>query len=112
MIERGPKGFHAQLSALAKRLGWRRKHERRAGKRWAPQGEERGWFDFVFAREGRVIFVEAKGDRGSASEDQEAWAALFRSAGLEVYLWGPSDLDAAARVLSPGYGVECKVRTR
>lgn len=100
MIERGPNGFHTQLSALAKRLGWRRKHERRAGKRWAPQGEEKGWFDFVFARKGRVIFVEAKGDRGAASEDQEAWADLFRSAGHEVYLWGPRDIEEAARVLA------------
>lgn len=106
MIERGPNGFHAQLSALAKRLGWRRKHERRAGKRWAPQGEEKGWFDFVFARRGRVIFVEAKGDEGKPSEDQEAWAALFRSAGLEVYLWGPADLVEAARVLGSGCRVE------
>lgn len=73
-----------------KQYGWRVHHCRpamsRSGK-WAThiQGDP-GFVDLVLAKEGRVLFVELKSERGKVSPDQDAW--LF-------------DLDVQAMVLRP-----------
>lgn len=52
-----------------------------------------GWPDLVLARPGEVIFVELKTARGRLSDAQGLWVDLLTSAGLEVHVWRPADLD-------------------
>ena len=77
---------------LARLLGWRVHHCRpamsRSGK-WAThiQGDP-GFPDLVLAKEGRVLFVELKSQRGKTTDDQESWLFdLDEQAGV----WRPSD---------------------
>lgn len=47
-----------------------------------------------------LLFVELKSERGRLRPEQEIWIEALRSAGQEVYVWRPSDLDAAIERLS------------
>jgi VRR-NUC domain len=103
----------AQLQAcvldFARLTGWLATHSRpaagRAG-RWAtPVQGEPGFPDLVLARRGRVVVVELKSQRGRLTGEQQLWLAELRAAaGVEVYVWRPSDwLDGTVRrVLDQG----------
>lgn len=61
---------------LAKLLGWKAAHFRpaRTGKGWrTPMQGDPGFPDVVLAREGRVLFLELKAERGKLSFSQEQW---------------------------------------
>jgi hypothetical protein len=87
---------------LATMLGWE--------SQWTflSKGSRAGYPDRTCCRE-RIVFVELKRElTGRLSEDrkrqptdaQVAWLDRLATAGGEVYLWRPSDLDEIARVLS------------
>lgn len=59
-----------------------------------------GFPDLVIVRE-RVVVAELKTERGRVTPEQEAWLAAFRAAGVEAYVWRPSDWEDAVRVLAP-----------
>jgi hypothetical protein len=42
----------------------------------------------------RVIFVEVKGDGDKIRPEQQQWLDDLKSAGQEVYVWTPQDLDS------------------
>lgn len=47
----------------------------------------------------RLIFAELKAERGRVSAEQQVWMDRLRSAGVEVYLWRPSDMPEVTTVL-------------
>lgn len=97
--------FHALVVSLAKRLGWRVAHTARAqvrGGRWLTPTVA-GLPDLLLCRPPRLIFAELKTDSGRLSEPQREWLdALGKCAGVEVYLWRPSDWQAIVATLTQG----------
>lgn len=74
-------------------LGWRIHHDRRSDK--ALQQGHAGFPDLVLVRNGRVMFLELKSDKGQLSEDQWAWhkALPIPSHSVDVRVVRPGDLD-------------------
>ena len=58
---------------------------------WSSQHSPSGWPDLTLARPPRIIFVEAKAERGKLSERQEQTLNVLRKCGQEVFVWRPSD---------------------
>jgi hypothetical protein len=82
---------------LAPMLGWRLNYHTLRSK-----GSRAGFPDRVLVRD-RVLFVESKREKRVATpitDDQRDWLDGLTKAGMECYLWRPSDLDEAGRVLS------------
>ena len=59
----------------------------------------KGFPDLVLAREGRLLFAELKLEGEDPTDEQEIWLALLRSAGLDVFVWRPSDWREIEEVL-------------
>lgn len=96
------RNFQSQIITLARYYRWKVAHFRpgltKRG-RWvtAVQADGAGFPDLVLARQGRIIFVELKSERGQLSERQQAWRQEILPA--EFYLWRPSDYDRVAEIL-------------
>lgn len=81
---------------LAGLLGWRRAHFRpamlRSG-RWATHmAGDTGFPDLVLAREGRLLFVELKSEKGKTTPEQDHWLAeLGDVPGVVALVWRPAD---------------------
>jgi hypothetical protein len=61
---------------------------------------QRGFPDLVMTRDGRVIFAELKSQKGRVRPEQQHWLdELNKVAGVEVYLWRPSDSDTIEKTL-------------
>jgi hypothetical protein len=83
-----------QLTDLAKTLGWRPYHTQLS--KWS----EAGWPDLALCKPPRLLLVELKSERGKVTPAQQEWLSLLADCpGIEVYLWRPSDLDEAVKVL-------------
>lgn len=78
---------------LAKFHGWQVTHFRPA---WTEQGwrtplsGHKGFPDLVLARNGVVLIVELKTERGRVTQEQNRWATAI---GAEYRLWRPSNLE-------------------
>ncbi len=83
---RGPK-------ALANMLGWDTYHVLRS------KGSRAGYPDRTCVRE-RILWCELKRQKTKPTPDQVEWLDRLAAAGGEVYLWRPSDLDEAGKVLA------------
>ena len=90
--------------ALAKVYGFRAVHWRAAktahGWRTPVQGDGKGWPDLLLVKGGRMIAAELKSDTGRLAPEQRLWLSVLEGAGVETYLWRPSDLQHIADVLS------------
>jgi hypothetical protein len=86
------KEWTAQVVELARTLGYRRYHTYRS------KNSEAGWPDEALVRE-RLILAELKRETGKVSDSQRQWLDALASAGQEVYVWFPSDLDEIGKVL-------------
>lgn len=92
------------LKAEAINGGWLACHFRpaRSSKGWStPIEGHKGFPDWVFVRDGRLVFAELKSGKGRASDEQKRWLEALgevRSA-PEVFLWRPGDYEAAVGVL-------------
>jgi hypothetical protein len=74
-----------QVLGTAREYGWRAFHVRDSRK--VLMGDA-GFPDWVFAKGGRVLFVELKTERGTQSADQKAWAEQLPP---DIYhLWRPT----------------------
>ncbi len=96
--------WQGQVIDLAHAYQWRHLHVRRTigkGKKWVTATNVVGWPDLSLwsERQKRIIFVELKSEKGKPSPEQVEVMASLEAAGQEVYLWRPSDLDVAHRVL-------------
>lgn len=88
------KELMAVVVELATLLGWRSYHthdSRRSGP---------GFPDMVLVRDGRLLFVELKSERGKLTYPQRAWlSALHVCPSAEVYEWRPSSWPEIEAVL-------------
>jgi hypothetical protein len=80
---------------VARLYGWRVYHT------WTSIHSNAGFPDLVLVRDGRLVVVELKSDRGVLSPAQDAWLADLRQTPVEVYVWRPDVLSngVALRVL-------------
>lgn len=93
--------FNSQ-KGLAPMLGWRPQlcyHTLRS------KGSQSGFPDRVLVRD-RIIFAELKRENGKPTPVQREWLNGLASAGAEVYLWVPSDLEEIGRILSKRWKFE------
>ena len=95
--------FQRRVIETAKLYGWRTHHARpaRTQRGWrTPIEGHAGFPDLVFVRRGRLILAEVKSELGRLRLDQETWIQALRAvAGIEVYVWRPSDWPAVLEAL-------------
>jgi hypothetical protein len=89
----------SELSSLVVELarlgGWKRYHT------WSSKKSPRGFPDWIFVKQGRMLAVELKAEKGVVRPEQTEWLdALSDVPGVEVYLWRPSDWDEIVTVLT------------
>ena len=84
----------AAVRAVAWRCGWLTYHTHRSDR------SEPGFPDLCMVRGGRVVFAELKSEKGRVTRAQQTWLDGLEQAGMEVFVWRPSDLDGIARLLS------------
>lgn len=105
MARQGPTEaeFTRQVLQLAKLRGFRTAHFRPArtarGWRTPCQGQAKGFPDILFVRHSRLFVAELKVGRGQPTEEQSAWLAAFRAAGVPAYLWRPENWAQIEEVL-------------
>lgn len=58
-----------------------------------------GFPDLTAVRAGRLIFAELKTETGRVSPAQLDWHEQLRAAGVEVFIWRPSDMEEILKVL-------------
>jgi hypothetical protein len=63
---------------------------------WLYDGE--GWLDLTFVRD-RLFVAELKSEKGRVRPEQEAWLERLKKAGVEAYLWRPTDWPEIEKVL-------------
>lgn len=96
----------ADVIGLAKTFAWRTAHFRALrtehGWRTPVQGDGKGFPDLILTRPPRMIVAELKRElRKLDDPHQQVWLAHFRGiAGVEVYVWRPSDVEYVTQVLS------------
>ncbi len=97
--------FQEQVVELAHMLGWEHMHVRRSigkGRSWTTATNVAGWPDLVLwsERQCRVIAAELKSQTGKATVEQLDVLTSLGRAGVESFLWRPSDLDDIQRILT------------
>jgi VRR-NUC domain len=96
--------FQAQLIDLAHLYGWRVAHFRpcQTGRGWRTpvQGDGAGFPDLVLVGRGRVFVAELKRETAKATPEQLAWLTAFADAGVQAFVWRPSDFDEIAAELA------------
>lgn len=77
---------------LARLRGWKTYHTHRSDR------SEPGFPDLVCVhpRTGQLLVAELKTERGLPTTEQTAWLGALRLAGLDVFLWRPSDLRSGS----------------
>jgi hypothetical protein len=88
--------WQQQVCDLALILGYQLQYHTRDSRRSA-----KGFPDLVLVNpiNRRVVYVELKTDSGNITNEQALWGAGLSQAGAEWYLWRPSDLETAYKVL-------------
>jgi hypothetical protein len=75
-------------------FGWKCAHFRAAmtkhGWRTPVSADGKGFVDLVLVRD-RLVAIELKSTKGTMSEDQVRWHGALVGAGVEVYVFRPSD---------------------
>ena len=90
------KAFQQSVIGLAHDYGFELVYHTHDSRRSVP-----GFPDLVIVGHGRCIFAELKTERGRLSEAQKEWlASLEECAGVESFVWKPSDWDEIHAVLS------------
>lgn len=81
----------------ARLFGWRVAHFRAAqtarGWRTPVEADGAGFPDLVLVRDGRLLFVELKGDGGRVRTEQADWLTALHKVGIpvEAHVWRPTD---------------------
>jgi hypothetical protein len=76
--------------------GWRRQHQLPAltsrGRHHTAYSGDGGWPDVVAVRDGVLLVVELKAERGSVTREQRAWLDLLAAVpGVLAGVWRPRD---------------------
>ena len=86
--------FQAQVQDLARLCGWRTYHT--YDSRRSPEG----YPDLCMVRSPRLVYAELKSERGKLTPAQLEWLAELREiAGVETYVFRPSDWDEIVELL-------------
>ena len=93
--------FQYAVTRYAESEGWKVQGFRKSaaeGKdgRWRGLGNP-GWPDVIACRGNRLLALELKSERGTATPEQREWLALLAGAGVETMLARPRD---AARLIA------------
>jgi len=96
--------FTQQVIRIAQVFKWRVAHFRPAMTkrgRWvtAVQGDGAGFPDLIMVREDRVLVAELKSAKGKLTPAQLLWISGFLVAGVEAFIWRPSDIEEIERIL-------------
>lgn len=94
--------FQAQVVELARITRWEHLHVRRTigrGRKWTTATNLAGWPDLLLWRPGRIVAAELKSESGKTTAEQDAVLASLAAAGVETFVWRPSDWDEIAAVL-------------
>jgi hypothetical protein len=97
--------WQAQVTHLAKILGWRVNHTRRSigkGHRWTTATSIIGWPDLTLWHEQqqRILFVELKTDKGVLTPEQIDVLHSLDRTGLDTFVWRPHMLEEIRDTLS------------
>ncbi len=110
------KDLQRSIVHAARELGWRDAWT------WKSTHSPKGWPDLFLARGLHLIVVELKAEKRKVTPEQETWLAWWREFGdaiatavfsngllvahqvprLDVFVWRPSQLDEAYRILATG----------
>lgn len=98
------KTFQTAVIELARWAGWKVFHPlpaQNASGQWrTAQSGDIGFPDLVLAHPQRgVIFAELKSSIGKLSDHQADWITVLKSAGAEVYVWRPANLEQIKAIL-------------
>ena len=85
--------WQSEVVAAAHHLGWSVYHTHDSRR------SEPGWPDLALVRD-RFMVAELKTDTGKLSAAQERWIGLLKAAGVETYVWRPTDRDHMLRELT------------
>lgn len=97
--------WQAQISHLAKILGWKVLHIRRSigkGHKWTTTTSIIGWPDLTLwnEKQQRIIFAELKTDKGVLTPEQTECLRSLEAAGQETYVWRPAKLEQIRDILT------------
>lgn len=103
MTPQSERQWQEQVMELAALFGWQAWHFHDSRREVRPgvyvgDKDARGWPDLVLVRE-RVVFVELKAEKGRVTKAQAACLLALGRAGVEVYVWRPSDIGKVKDIL-------------
>lgn len=89
--------FQHAIIEFAGLQGWKTSHfndsrrqvVRRGVSHWIGDASAAGFPDLVLCRE-RLVMAELKTEKGRLTDKQRAWLQALEMAGVEVYVWRPS----------------------
>jgi hypothetical protein len=87
------KQWLTQVVELARLLGWATYHP------WLSIHSASGWPDLALVRE-RLILAELKAEKGKVSIEQRLWLDRLTVAGVENYIWKPSNFEEIVTILT------------
>ena len=103
MREEGPGGLREAVELLARQTGYEVRHIRDSRRQNVSDLPD--LFLIYGGRPGRALWVELKREGKYPTPGQDAMMKLMGRAGLEAYLWRPSDLFAGT-ILAILRGIE------
>ncbi len=97
--------FSQWFDDLRRLMGWLAVHFRplqnQRGHWQTPYTGDGGFPDWVLVRDGRLLFVELKSEKGKVEPEQIAWLAeINQCQGVGAHLWRPSDRSQIEKVLA------------
>jgi hypothetical protein len=90
--------FTMRVIGLAKLRGWKVTH-------FLEQTADKGWFNLVLVKDGRMILAELKSAKGALSEEQVEWICWMNDVCknchpyVRMFVWRPSDWKIIEEVL-------------
>lgn len=93
--------FSGLVVEVARLGGWTRRYHSFYSRR-----SPFGFPDWVFVKDGRLLFAELKSESGKLSDEQRAWidalqmVALAAPGVVEVHVWQPHDWDSIVETLT------------
>ena len=98
------KDFQTAVVDVARRYGWKVHHTRTvqiAGGGWVSPCLDKGFPDLIMVHKcGRVVAAELKSDKGRTTPEQQQWLKDLYGAGMETYIWRPSNIHHVIETLS------------
>jgi len=107
--------FQQQIIDYARMNGWRIFHaqtsriQRKDGSVYyatAGIADSKGFPDLILLRDGRIVVVEVKAEKGKCSPEQLDWLNAWDMTEADMYVWRPSDWPEIERRLRRRVDIE------